>query len=159
MTTVEKSEVSPNLAWMWCGKCLYIRTIYAVLLYVGMLVLLQFTHFCCEICFVGIYAPLCGEKLKQKLHLWRKITNMRCAKHKSNHLPFCVALYHKITVETFDFWFLILFSRGPSNWMQPNVRNANMIFHIISWHLTQKKGFCFFLKGGYRIYLFFYRPF
>ena len=34
--------------------------------------LLQFTLFCREICFVVIYALLCGEKLNQKLCLWRK---------------------------------------------------------------------------------------
>ena len=34
--------------------------------------LLQFTLFCREICFVAIYALLCGEKLNQKLCLWRK---------------------------------------------------------------------------------------
>ena len=27
---------------------------------------------CCKICFVAIYALLCGEKLNQKLCLWRK---------------------------------------------------------------------------------------
>ena len=35
-------------------------------------VLLQFTLFCREICFVMIHALLCGEKLNQKLHMWRK---------------------------------------------------------------------------------------
>ena len=35
-------------------------------------VLLQFTLFCREICFVAIYAFLCGEKVNQKLCLWRK---------------------------------------------------------------------------------------
>ena len=34
--------------------------------------LLPFTLFCCERCFVAIYALLCGEKLNQKLCLWRK---------------------------------------------------------------------------------------
>ena len=34
--------------------------------------LLQFTLFCREICFVAIYALLCGEKFNQKLCLWRK---------------------------------------------------------------------------------------
>ena len=34
--------------------------------------LLQFTLFCREICFVAIYALLCGEKLNQTLRMWRK---------------------------------------------------------------------------------------
>ena len=33
---------------------------------------LRFTLFCREICFVAIYALLRGEKLSQKLYLWRK---------------------------------------------------------------------------------------
>ena len=32
----------------------------------------EFTLFCCQICFVVIYADLCGEKLSQKLNLWRQ---------------------------------------------------------------------------------------
>ena len=40
-------------------------------------VLSRFTLFCREICFVMIRALLCGEKLNQKLHMWRKMTNMR----------------------------------------------------------------------------------
>ena len=40
--------------------------------FVVKLVLLWFTHFCRKICFVAIYALLCGEKLNQKLPLWRK---------------------------------------------------------------------------------------
>ena len=34
--------------------------------------LLQLTQFCCKICFVAIYALLCGEILNQKLCWWRK---------------------------------------------------------------------------------------
>ena len=37
----------------------------------------QFTLFCREIGFVQIHALLCGEKLNQKLRLWRKISNIR----------------------------------------------------------------------------------
>ena len=33
---------------------------------------LWFTPFCCKICFVAIYALLCGEKWNQILHMWRK---------------------------------------------------------------------------------------
>ena len=40
--------------------------------FVAKSVLLQFTLFCREICFVVIYALLCGEKLNQNLCLWRK---------------------------------------------------------------------------------------
>ena len=40
--------------------------------FVAKSVLLQFTLFCREICFVAIYALLCGEKFNQKLCLWRK---------------------------------------------------------------------------------------
>ena len=45
--------------------------------FVVKLVLLRFTHFCREICFVAIYALQCGEKFNQKLPLWRKMTNIR----------------------------------------------------------------------------------
>ena len=34
--------------------------------------LLQFTLFCRKICFVAIYALLCGEKFNQKLCLWKR---------------------------------------------------------------------------------------
>ena len=37
----------------------------------------QVTLFCREIGFVQIHALLCGEKLNQKLHMWRKMTNIR----------------------------------------------------------------------------------
>ena len=33
---------------------------------------LQFMHFCCEVCFVAIYALSCGEKFNKKMPLWRK---------------------------------------------------------------------------------------
>ena len=45
---------------------------YNLCCFVVKLVLLRFTHFCHEIYFVAIYALLCGEKLNQKLCLWRK---------------------------------------------------------------------------------------
>ena len=38
---------------------------------------LRFMVFCREIYFVAIYALLCGEKFNQKLHMWRKMTNIR----------------------------------------------------------------------------------
>ena len=37
----------------------------------------RFTQFSREIYFVAIHALLCGEKLNQKLHMWRKMTNIR----------------------------------------------------------------------------------
>ena len=40
--------------------------------FVAKSVLLQFTLFCRKICFVAIYALLCGEILNQNLCLWRK---------------------------------------------------------------------------------------
>ena len=45
---------------------------YNLCCFVVKLVLSRFTHFCRKICFVAIYALLCGEKLNQKLPLWRK---------------------------------------------------------------------------------------
>ena len=68
MTDVEKSEVSPHLACVWCGECLYIYTCYAVLSknwfccdlrrFVAKSVLLRYTHFCVE--------------KNQRLRMWRK---------------------------------------------------------------------------------------
>ena len=45
---------------------------YNLCCFVVKLILSRFTHFCRKICFVAIYAPLCGEKFNQKLCLWRK---------------------------------------------------------------------------------------
>ena len=56
MTDMEKSEISPHLHIM----CLMFTFV------------LRFTLFCREIYFVAIYALLCGKKLNQKLHMWRK---------------------------------------------------------------------------------------
>ena len=53
---------------LFCSKS-HFYAIYAVLS--------RFTLFCRELCFVAIYALLCGEKLNQKLPLWRKMTNIR----------------------------------------------------------------------------------
>ena len=58
MTDVDKSEMSPHLGCVWCGKCLHMCTINAVLLknwfccdlrcFVTKSVLSRFTHFCVE---------------------------------------------------------------------------------------------------------------
>ena len=71
MTDVEKSEVSPHLACVWCGECLYIYTCYAVLSknwfccdlrrFVAKSVFLQLTHFCVEKNLTK--DCVCGEKL------------------------------------------------------------------------------------------------
>ena len=71
MTDVEKSEVSPHLACIWCGECLYICTRYAVLSkkgvycdlhrFVAKSVLSRFTHFCVEK--NGTKYCVCGEKI------------------------------------------------------------------------------------------------
>ena len=71
MTDVEKSEVSPHLACIWCGECLYICTRYAVLSkkgvycdlhrFVAKSVLSRFTHFCVEK--NGTKYCVCGEKM------------------------------------------------------------------------------------------------
>ena len=45
---------------------------YNLCCFVVKLILSRFAHFCRKICFVAIYALLCGEKLNQKLPLWRK---------------------------------------------------------------------------------------
>ena len=68
MTDVEKSEILH--IWHVCdveNVAIYAKfiAIYAVLLRN-----LLFTLFCREIS--------CGEKLSPKVHLWRKMTNMRC---------------------------------------------------------------------------------
>ena len=52
-------------------------TVYGLLLHFMLLlfakiIFLQITLFCREICFVAIYAFLCGEKLSPKLYMWRK---------------------------------------------------------------------------------------
>ena len=64
MTDVEKSEISPHLACVWCRKCLHICTIYAVCYnlrtFVTKSVLLRFTHFCVEKNLTK--NCLCGEK-------------------------------------------------------------------------------------------------
>ena len=69
---VDKSEISPPIACVWCGECLHINVIL----------------FCCTIVFVTIYAVLlqnifCCDlrtfvwrKFNQKLHMWWKMTNM-----------------------------------------------------------------------------------
>ena len=71
MTDVEKSEVSPHLACVWCGECLYICTRYAVLLnnslcrdlrcFVAKSVLSRYTHFCVEKNWTK--DCVCGEKM------------------------------------------------------------------------------------------------
>ena len=45
---------------------------YTLCCFVKKLVLSWFTPFCREFCFVAIYALLCGEKLCQRLGMWRK---------------------------------------------------------------------------------------
>ena len=45
---------------------------YNLCCFVVKLILSRFAHFCRKICFVAIYALLCGEKLNQKLPPWRK---------------------------------------------------------------------------------------
>ena len=40
--------------------------------FVAKTVLSRFTRFCRENSFVAIYALLCGEKMNQELHMWRK---------------------------------------------------------------------------------------
>ena len=54
-----------NVYNLWCFNAYY-----AVLL--QNLLILRFTLFCRKICFVAIYALLRGEKMSQKLCLWRK---------------------------------------------------------------------------------------
>ena len=49
-------------------------TRYDVLLKKGFVVIYAV---CREICFDVIYALLCGEKLNQRLGMWRKMTNVR----------------------------------------------------------------------------------
>ena len=65
-----KLKISPHVEkfqYNWWGFI----AIYAVLL-----LNLLFTLFCREI-FATIYALSCGEKLSSKVHLWRKMTNIR----------------------------------------------------------------------------------
>ena len=71
---MDKSEISPPLACVWCGECLHINV--------------KFILFCFTIVFVTIYAVLsqnmfcCNSrtfvwrKFNQKLHMWWKMTNM-----------------------------------------------------------------------------------
>ena len=47
-----------------------------IAIYAILLLNLLFTLFCREI-FATIYALSCGEKLSSKVHLWRKMTNIR----------------------------------------------------------------------------------
>ena len=49
--------------------------------FVAKSVLSQFTLFCRKICFVRIHALLCGEKLNQKLCLWRKKDKYQVCPH------------------------------------------------------------------------------
>ena len=48
-----------------------------IAIYAVLLLNLLFTLFCREIYFATIYALSCGEKLSPKVHLWRKMTNIR----------------------------------------------------------------------------------
>ena len=48
-----------------------------VAFYAVLLQNLWFTQFCCNICFVAIYALLRGEKFSQELRSLRKMTNIR----------------------------------------------------------------------------------
>ena len=68
MTDVKKSEVSPYQACMWRMSIHMYMSRY----FVEKLVLSWFTLFCRKICFVAIYAFLCGEKFNQRLRMWRK---------------------------------------------------------------------------------------
>ena len=71
MTDVEKFEVSPHLACVWCGECLNICTRYAVLFknwfcrdirrFVAKSFLSRFTHFCVEKNWTKDY--VCGQKV------------------------------------------------------------------------------------------------
>ena len=74
---VEKSDIALYLTCMWCGECLYIthNLCFSVAIYIC-LSKIKFCHnLCCffsAICFVAVYANLCGEKFNLKSCLWRK---------------------------------------------------------------------------------------
>ena len=84
MTDVEKSEVSPHLACVWCGECLYIYTCYAVLSknwfccdlrrFVAKSVLLRFTHFCVEKNLTK--NCVCGEKMTNIRYVCTALRNL-----------------------------------------------------------------------------------
>ena len=57
---------SPHMACVWCRKRRHICKIYAI--------------------FATIYTLSCGEKLSPKVHLWRKMTNIRSAFTKHRHI-------------------------------------------------------------------------
>ena len=85
MTDVEKSEILHiwHLNISTCGVIsnLYNSNVYNcwgfIAIYAVLLLNLLFTLFCREIYFATIYALSCGEKLSPKVHLWRKMTNIR----------------------------------------------------------------------------------
>ena len=54
------------------GMCVMSPHVYNLCCFVVILVLSRFTHFCCKICFVAIYALLYEIFFYQKLPLWRK---------------------------------------------------------------------------------------
>ena len=66
---VDKSKISPLLAYVWWGEWLHMCEIHAFLLQ---------NWFCCNLhtfvadFFVAIYAFLCGKKINQQLRSWRK---------------------------------------------------------------------------------------
>ena len=68
MTVVEKSEISPHLKCvMWIMSQHMYKMLFCWLIgFVAIYAVLR------AICFILFYALLCGEKLNQKLHMWRK---------------------------------------------------------------------------------------
>ena len=76
---------------------------YNLCCFVVKLILSRFTHFCRKICFVAIYALLCGEKLNQKLPLWRKNDkyevwpSLTCAQKSKDNMLFTKSVLSRFT--------------------------------------------------------------
>ena len=74
---VEKYEISPLLACVWCDKCQHMQM---QCYFVMKSVCWNFTHFCREICIVVNLGTLCvKKKISKNCISGEKITNMRSA--------------------------------------------------------------------------------
>ena len=81
MKDVDKSKISPHLAYVWWGEWLHMCEIHAFWLQNWFWVLLQFTHFCCRF-LLSQFTLFCVEKkLTNNCVVGEKMTNIRYGCH------------------------------------------------------------------------------
>ena len=116
MTIVGKLKISPHVE-KFQNNCWGFIAIYAVLLLNLLLAL-----FCREI-FATIYALSCGENTSPKVHLWRKMTNIRSGDGCSDQNCFKTAPY---------------ISLDPAQWISKvSIFMAVSMYPIRNWLLSR----------------------